>query len=51
MVYLQSSGGEIHYLRLNSGDVGLKSLGFSLCGALLMCSYLVNLVASCNSDS
>ena len=45
MVSVQSPGGEIHNLRLNSRGVGSKGLGFSLCGGLLMRSCLENLLA------
>ena len=51
MVSLWSPRGEIHNLRLSNKNVGSKGLSFSLCGGLLMHSYLVNLVASHSCDS
>ena len=44
-----SPRGKIHNLRLSCGDVGSKCLSFSLCGGLLVHSYLENLLASCTS--
>ena len=46
MVSVRSPGGEIHNLRLSSGGVSSKGLGFSLCGGLPMRSCLENLLAS-----
>ena len=48
MVSVQSPRGEIHNLRLNSGGVSSKGLGFSLCGGLSMRSCIENLLASCS---
>ena len=42
IVSVWSPGGEIHNLRLNSGGVSSKGLGFSLCGGLPMHSYFVD---------
>ena len=46
MVSVRSPGGEIHNLRLDSGGVSSKGLGFSPCRGLPMCSCLENLLAS-----
>ena len=46
MVSVQSPGGEIHNLRLDSGGVSSKGLSFSLCRGLPMRSCLENLLAS-----
>ena len=45
MVSVQSPRGEIHNLRLDSGGVGSKGLGFSLCRGLPMHSC-----ASCSAN-
>ena len=46
MVSMRSPEGEIHNLRLSSGGVSSKGLGFSLCRGLPMRSCLENLIAS-----